>query len=227
MKGHDYVNLKIGDIAQYSMVIKKDDLSYWKDLGWEEYKEIDLRKGDEDAYLLYGELNKEVETLIFNRPILLKDTLKEKITGKTILEINSRLGTYGMGGPGFFGLLLESNEYVVYSVWNAGNYVFVNDRIVECSLDCYYKAKPWISNFSNLVWDDLTDYIVGSTIIDYTIGDEACKLQLQKGTKNIEIQFVRNDKKIPRKAGRFRTAFKDGKIGDYIVFQHKDGTLIV
>lgn len=227
MKEHDYINLKIGDIEQYSMIINKNDLSYWKNLGWEEYTAIDLPKGDEDAFSLYGKLNKETETLIFNRPVLLKDILKEKIIGKTILEINSHLGTYGMGGPGFFGLLLENNEYMVYSVWNADNYIFVNDRIVGCSQSCYHKVKPWISNFSNFIWDDLTDYLVGSKIRDYSIEDDKCKLLLQKGTKNIEIQFVRNDKKIPRKSGRFRAAFKDGKIADYLVFQHKDGTLIV
>jgi hypothetical protein len=227
MEKHDYLNLKLGNIKQYSMVIKKKDLPYWKKLHWKEYKEIGLPAGDEDVSSLYGMLKKTTETLIFNRPVLLKDVQKETLVGKTILGLNLNLGTYGMGNTDFFGLLLDNDDYLVYSVWNAGYFSFIDDKIVKCSPRCYYRVKSWISDVPNLIWDDLTKHIVNSKIIDYTIEDEVFTLIVKKNRKKIEIRFVRNEKKIPRSVARFRNAYKYGSIGDYILFQHKDATLVV
>lgn len=101
MKKHDFLNLKIGTIEQCSMVIKKKDLNYWKSLGWLTYTEIGLPEGDEEASLLYGKINKS-ETLVFNRPNLLKNVSVDKLIGLEIKEVSTHLGTYGMGGAGFF-----------------------------------------------------------------------------------------------------------------------------
>jgi hypothetical protein len=87
--------------------------------------------------------------------------------------------------------------------------------------------KPWVSNFSNFVWDDLTSYISGSKIVDVLIRQDVCEIILEKQQKKIIVKFVRNDKNIPRKVGRFRNAYKKGTISDYILFQHKDANLIV
>ena len=43
-----------------------------------------------------------------NRPVLLKETSKSEIIGRKSLEITTHLGTYRMGGAGFFGLLLDN-----------------------------------------------------------------------------------------------------------------------
>ncbi len=67
MKKHDFLNLKIGSIQEYPMVIKKKDLDYWKKLGWLTYTEVRLPEGDEEAFMLYGKIKKS-EILIFNRP---------------------------------------------------------------------------------------------------------------------------------------------------------------
>ncbi|KAF2507055.1 hypothetical protein EYY60_21340 [Flavobacterium zhairuonense] len=227
MEKSDYLNLKMGNIEQYSMIIKKKDLNYWKRLNWKEYSEINQEKIDKNSELLFGLLKNRMETLIFSKPILLKEVRRNKFIGRKITEINTHLGTYGLDSTCFFGLLLDNEEYLVYSVWYANNYVLVNDRIVGCSQDCYEKMKPWISDSSNLVWDELTEYMIGSTIADYTFEDHELKLLLKKGKERIEVKFVRNDEKIPRKMGKFRNAYKTGKIDDYIVFQDKNGTLIV
>lgn len=227
MKKHDFLNLKIGTIEQYSMVVKKVDLDYWKQLGWLTFTEIGLPKGDEQAYLLYGEIKKD-EILIFNRPALLKNTPTDKLIGLEITEFSTYLGTYGMGGAGFFGLLLNDTEYLTYAVWGAGDYVLIDNRVVECNPDLYKKTKPWISDFSGEQnWDDLTDYISGSKIENISLSDEVCNLTLQKCHRKIEVAFVKNDIRLPRKVGRKRNAFKKGIISDYLLFQHKNATLIV
>ncbi|NLR95085.1 hypothetical protein [Flammeovirga agarivorans] len=226
-KKHNYLNLKIGEVEQYSMVVKKKDIAKWKFEGWLEFTEVGLPKGDEDAFMLYGEIEKD-EMLIFNSPKLLHQLDKNKILGLTVVDYNPYLGTYGMGGAGFFGFLLSNNEYLTYSVWNAGDYIIVDDRVVECDEELYGKTKPWISNQGeDKTWDDLSNYITGSIITNYIIEDDNCRLELEKHGKIINISFVKNDIKLPRKVGRKRNAYKKGNIKDYIIFQHKEGTLIV
>jgi len=227
MTKHNYLKLKIGDIEQYSMVVKKKDLPKWKKLAWLEYTEIGLPEGDEDAYMLYGEIKND-EQLIFNRPKLIREIDKTNIIGLEILDFSSYLGTYGMGGPGFFGLLLSNEEYLTFAVWNAGDYVIVNDRVVECNPELYNKTKPWISEYEDgKTWNFLTEYISGSKIIDYSFNNDSFEMRVDNNGNSFKINFVRNDKRLPRKVGRKRNAYKKGKIEDYILFQHKNGTLIV
>ncbi len=111
MKKHAYLNLKLGIVEQYSVIVKKGDLKHWKKSGWLTYTEIRLPEGDEEAFRIYGTFNKQMETLVFNRPRLLKDIPEQEIIGRKVLGISTNLGTYGMGGPGFFGLLLNNSEF--------------------------------------------------------------------------------------------------------------------
>lgn len=227
MKKHDYLKLKIGVIEQYSMIIKKKDMPHWRNLGWLEFSEIWLPEWDEEADMLYGEMKKS-ETLVFNRPTMVKDIAKQEIIGHKIIEVSTHLGTYGMGGPWFFGLLLDNEEFLTYAVWSAGNYVIINDRVVECHPKLYNKTKPWLSNFGNgQTWDDLTNYICGSIIVNYVFTQDNFTLTLQKGKETIEVTFVKNDHRIPRKVWRKRNAYKKWVIADYILLQHQDWTLIV
>ena len=178
--------------------------------------------------MLYGEFNKRTEMLIFNKPILLIEKVKSEIVGRKILKINAHLGTYGMGGAGFLGLLLDNFEYLTYAVWNAGYYAIVNDRVMECHPKFYHKTKPWISNFGgDKTWNDLTEILVGATIKDYSFSNDNFILTTSNEKESFKIEFVKNDIRLPRVVGRKRNAFKKGQISDYILFQHQDGTLIV
>ncbi|GAB1858421.1 hypothetical protein MHTCC0001_32580 [Flavobacteriaceae bacterium MHTCC 0001] len=227
MNKHDYLDLKIGDVEQYAMIVKEKDIPQWKKTGWLPYTEIGLPEGDEEASLMYGEIGKD-EQLLFNRPKLLKQVDKTTIIGLEIKDFSSNLGTYGMGGPGFFGVLLSNGEYLTYAVWGAGNYVIIDNQVVECNPDLYHKTKPWVSNFGDdMTWNHLTGYISGGIIIDYTIHDDSCEIIIANRSETLNISFVKNDKRLPRKVGRKRNAYKKGTIGDYMLFQHKEGILIV
>jgi hypothetical protein len=227
MKDHDFLNLKMATIEQYSMVVKKKELDHWKGLGWLTFTEIGLPEGDEQAFLLYGRIKKS-ETLIFNRPTLLKNVSVDKLVGLEIREVVTHLGTYGMGGAGFFGLLLDNSEYLTYAVWGAENYVIIDGRVVGCSPDLYGQTKPWISNYGgDQTWDELTTYILGSRIESLSLTKDTCHLTLGNRDKKIEVTFVKNDQRLPRKVRRRPNAFRKGVISDYLLFQHENGTLIV
>lgn len=227
MKKHAFLNLKIGTVEQYAMVIKKAQLDYWKNLGWLTFTEVGLPEGDEEADMLYGEIRKN-EILVFNRPLFLRDISFDRLVGVRIKGISTHLGTYGMGGPGFFGLLLDNSDFLTYTVWGAGTYVIVDNRVVECNTNLYNKTKPWVSNYGdNLTWDDLTAHITGSTINSIVLRSDSCELTLKKAVNTITLRFVKNDSRLPRSVGRKRNAYKKGVIADYLVFQNKNGTLIV
>ena len=54
--------------------------------------------------------------LIPFEPILLEAS---DVVGRTVDEIVPHVGTYGMGGPGFFGIRL-GNEWLTIAIWGAG-----------------------------------------------------------------------------------------------------------
>lgn len=227
MKKHDYLNLKIGAIEQYAMIVKKRKLKKWQKLGWFTYKQVNLPKGDEQASMLYGEIGKK-ETLVFNRPTLLKDTPFEQLIGLKVLEISTHLGSYGMGGAGFFGLRLNNKHFLTYAVWNSGNFVLVDNRVVKCSPDFYDTTRPLISNFGDdLTWDEITPLIVGSQIIAVKIAKHSCQITLQKDEKTHIVEFVKKDSRIPQDEGKLRVGYKKGKISDYLLFQRKNAVLVV
>ena len=226
-KKHEFIALKMGAIEQYSMVAHVHELAHWKQLGWLEHQEVGLPKGDEKAYMLYGKINKN-ERLLFNRPLKLSDIQKERILGLEVKGISTHLGTYGMGGAGFFGILLNNGEFLTYAIWGAGNYVIINDRVVECNLEFYTKTRPWLSSFGeDKTWDELSDVIVGSKLEAITLTSNRCHFVFKKEESLIDVCFVKNDSKLPRKRGRKRNGFAKGILADYIVFQHENARLIV
>lgn len=212
MKTKDYLDLKMGIIEQYSKVIKKDQEKTLKQFGWKNYKEINLPEGDEEAFLIYGDINED-ETLVFNIPKILtssRQLIERKITG-----FSCNLGTYGMGGPGFFGLLLDDEEYLIYATWNASKYVFINDKVVESDLNSATPSNTWYSNTEDKVWDYLSKILKGSHIIECTYAHDECLIIASNGEKKICIKFIKNPED------------KDLDITELLLFQDKNARLVV
>ncbi len=46
----------------------------------------------------------------------------DKLIGRTVLEISDHVGSYGMGGPGFFGLRFDK-EWLVVAIWGADEWI--------------------------------------------------------------------------------------------------------
>lgn len=63
----------------------------------------------------------------------------EMVVGRTVDEICLYVGTYGMGGPGFFGLRLGT-EWLVVAIWGAASWILVDGRIVE---DGFWEDNGW------------------------------------------------------------------------------------
>ena len=218
----------LAGIAEYSMIIDQSELEYWKEKGWVE-KEFERLEGREKQIAqMFSDYPEDHQTVIENRLILLKEYDCGQLIGRRIWGYSTHLGDYGMGGPGFFGLLLDNEEYLAYAVCGSGWYVLVDGRAVECNYELYHKYKPLYSNFGGREsWDLLSKIINGSSIIDYQTEDHQLTLTLKKKKDVHTLQFVRYSPLIPRKVGRIPNAYKQGVISDYLVFQHKNATLYV
>lgn len=143
---HPYLNLNLGETFRYAMVVNNSEIGIWQSKGWLTYDAIGLPEDARKNYLMYGQINVN-ETLMFNRPILLKEIDIKELIGLTVKDYSLLLGTYGMGGPRYFGLLLSNNKYLTYAVWGAGHYIMIDNIMVEMTLDQYEYSRPWISNF--------------------------------------------------------------------------------
>jgi hypothetical protein len=84
----------------------------------------------------------------------------EEVIGRHVEEICPHVGTYGMGGPGFFGLRLGS-DWLVIAVWGAGEWIVVQGRCVEDFFHHKYgRPRPWITAES----DELSAQLIGQSV---------------------------------------------------------------
>jgi len=63
----------------------------------------------------------------------------DEVVGRHIAKVSPNVGTYGMGGPGFFGLCL-GDEWLVVAIWGAAEWMLFADRLVADSF--YEKMAP-------------------------------------------------------------------------------------
>ena len=102
------------------------------------------------------------ELIDFTPPTL----TSEMVVGRTVDEVGTHVGTYGMGGPGFFGLRL-GGEWLVVAVWGAASWVEAEGRAVEDWFwDANGRPRPWITERG----DELSGRLVGRPVASFTLG---------------------------------------------------------
>lgn len=114
----------------------------------------------------------------------------EKVIGRKIDQIDTLVGTYGTGGPGFFGLRL-GEEWLVISIWGASEWITVDDRLVEDFFGAKYdRPLPWIGDHG----DELTEKLVGQEITSFRVE----KLSLSIGLANgMTLEIAEDPDKRP------------------------------
>ncbi|WP_141692368.1 hypothetical protein [Paenibacillus pectinilyticus] len=214
----------MGLIKEYSMIIRRSELKQWVSIGWAEdmfYRDFNYAPVKDEA-------------IILGKPVTLADIEIAKLIGTRITNYCNYLGTYGMGGPGFFGLLIDRDgvkEYLTYAVWASGQYIMMDDRVFECHLTYNLQFQPWISQWSDEKdqWDDLSEILKESIIVGVDLTDSQLNIEIvSKEVKHI-ISFYKFNKELPPHGnGEARKhAFEEGNISNYIVFCNADAVLHV
>lgn len=99
------------------------------------------------------------------------------LRGRRIDDVTTSAGTYGMGGPGFFALLL-GDEWLVISLWGAAAWMTCEGRLVEDLFhDTAHRPDPWLVNGI----DSFQSHIVGRTIETIDITPKSLRIALSGG----------------------------------------------
>lgn len=110
-------------------------------------------------------------------PFVPKAVTANDIIGRKVDEVLPYVGTYGMGGPGFLGLRFES-EWLVFAIWGAGEWIRVNDILVEdVYFEGYGRPRPWI--FDGV--DNLSPNIIGSEVSSFEISKRSMVMSFSNG----------------------------------------------
>ena len=89
----------------------------------------------------------------------------EMVVGRSVDQICTHVGSYGMGGPGFFGLRL-GDEWLVIAIWGAESWIEINGRIVQDGFwDTNERPRPWITDEE----DELTEVLIGQPITAFEV----------------------------------------------------------
>ncbi|MEK3761833.1 hypothetical protein [Paenibacillus sp. FSL R7-0337] len=218
--------LKMGLIEKYSLIVPAAQREAWESKGWVE----------EPAFRDFHYEAEEGEAMMTARPRTLTEIDTDSLLGSRAVRFSTHLGTYGMGGPGFFGLLLEKEgirQYLVYAVWASGQYILLDGRVIECHLNYNKSHRPWISSWAGEPeeeqWDELTAKVTGSVVSAVRLTGEELRLELtQEGTRSQLVFYKYHQDLPPLGNGQPRKpAFEDGVTGDYIVLSEEHAVLHV
>lgn len=125
-----------------------------------------------------------------------------RIIGRRIIRWGYR-GSYGMGGPGFFGLELAAKgryprEWLVLTLWGAGEWLLLDGEWVEAHPNQYHIRRPLYSNCGgDEVWDDLAGKVAGAEIIEANITDVSSKLVLLRGVEQHILELPEDTTRLP------------------------------
>ncbi len=109
-------------------------------------------------------------------PFVPKPIRAEDVIGRRVDEVKTIVGTYGMGGPGFFGLRLGS-EWLVLSLWGASEWIHVDNRLVTDSYGPMAgRPLPWIHDI-----DELTPRLVGTDIASFQVARHSLRITFSNG----------------------------------------------
>jgi hypothetical protein len=142
-------------------------------------------------------------------PITLRQAGVERVIGRRVLEWSDSLGTYGMGGPGFFGLCLVGTdayppEWLALTLWGAGEWLLLDGRWAHAHPNQYDVQRPLRSDYAGMEgWDEISGRLVGATITDMVVRDSASAITLEQREHTHILEVPEDTSRLPRYGGTF------------------------
>lgn len=100
-----------------------------------------------------------------------------RVVDRRIDDVSCSVGTYGMGGAGFFGLRL-GDEWLVVAIWGAGAWMKAEGRLIEdIFFDTRGRQRPWMDEGG----DELLLRVAGRTITSVDVDRDAMRITLDDG----------------------------------------------
>jgi hypothetical protein len=221
---HPYLDLRMGMVKQYTIRAPESEEEGWLAKGWLSIPENPVFRSRAKKGFVH----------VMSKPRSLSEVGIERLTGVRILGYSEYLGSYGMGGPGFFGLLLEPlagadhSEYLVYTRWGSGNFTFLDNRMISAPHKSQDTYNPWLAFHSKDKTNELSTVVEGAIITSINLQSQACTMDLLKGDTHHVLEFVVDDPRLPQpRPGKTHKDDIETQISDYLLFQHELATLWV
>ena len=96
----------------------------------------------------------------------------EEVIGRKVYEIIDYVGSYGMGGPGFFGFRLDS-EWLVIAIWGAATWIQFNGEFIE-------EPQNIIRGRFSTRQDEFNPHGTGKEITKFSISKFSFEIQLDQ-----------------------------------------------
>lgn len=222
---HKFVKLGMGLVNENFVVAERSDKKLWEARGFKRVW----------RYPLFRYTPNFRQVIMLGKPDTLKEFGTDKLKNTVITDICRFLGTYGMGGPGFFGFKLEGEfetRWLVFCIWSAGEHILLDDRVLECYPTFNTIYKPWIKDGKGIKNPEqpLRDCVIGSVINSIVLEDNSIEIHItdKNGVIHTISSFDKSDK-FPEQGGtkKKRCSYTKGVMGDYwLVIYDKTGLAV-
>ena len=209
---HPFLNLNMGLVKENFVITKKDDKNFWKARGFKK-----IRK-----YPIFRYKPNSSEIIMLGVPLSIEAFGNEVLKNSHIVDVCTYCGTYGMGGPGFFGLKLQGEygtRWLTYCIWSAGEHILFDDHVLECHPDHAEKYAPLIvfDDYANSL-SKFKELLSDMTIKEVALSQESIEIMLVDSSDKLHyIKSYKCSDQFPEQGGtgKKRNSFEDGKMSDY------------
>ena len=142
----------------------------------------------------------------------------DRILHRRISDWCNYLGSYGMGGPGFFGMKLAKNEsfpeeWLILRLWGAGGWLLIDERWVSAFPSLFAIQKPLYNEMyffydkkkkKQIVlerWDNVSEILINAQITQATIVHNESRIALINNTKEHLLEIPKDTSKLPVRGG--------------------------
>lgn len=217
---HKYLNLNMGLVKENFVIADIHEMDVWKARGFEK-----IRK-----YPIFHYTPDPMHVIMLGKPLTIDQFGLETLKNSRIVDFCHHLGTYGMGGPGFVGLKIQGDSgdrWLVYCVWNAGQYILLDNRVLECHPKFSEDYNPWIGfDHQEKSITAIKKLLDQAVIQNISLSHEALTITLTDAKSNIHVIETRktSDQFPPLGGtGKKSDAYADGAMRDYWLVIY-DGT---
>ena len=209
---HQFLNLNFGLVKENFAVVKKSDKNLWKARGFKKIRKYPIFRYKPDSS----------EIIMLGLPSNIEEFGCEKFKNSHVVDVCTCCGTYGMGGPGFFGLKLQGEygtRWLTYCIWSASEHILFNDNVLECHSNYAKKYSPLITfdDYSNTL-AKFRELLSGMTIKEVEVTEESIKIMLVDSYETLHsIESYKCSDKFPEQGGtgKKRNSFETGEMKDY------------
>ena len=221
---HKFLNLNLGLVKENFAIVKKENENIWKNRGFKK-----IRK-----YPIFRYKPNPAEIIMLGVPLNIEEFGCKALQDSKIIDVCTQCGTYGMGGPGFFGLKLQGEygiRWLTYCIWRAGEHILFDDDILECHPSYEKKYNPLITfeNYSATL-AKFKELLSDMTIKEVVLRKESIEILLIDSCETVHsIKSYKFSDKFPEEGGtaKKRASFKTGHIKDYWLLTYDETYLKV